>query len=154
MIASLAVFEGDELLPSGRMAPIQITIGKRGGPSKPGPPKDMNDNIAAVAVEFTGVVDGEGALSLRIESNQDGAAPFEIELDGVDEDRHVDHGDDEGRADELLKVGGKFVAPHTTSMAALWAVLTRLKRPTPDAYPSSLRDVIAALTPLASDPDA
>ena len=43
---------------------------------------------------------------------------------------------------------GKFVAPHTTRMAALWAVLTRLKRPTPDAYPSSLRDVIAALTPL------
>ena len=43
---------------------------------------------------------------------------------------------------------GKFVAPHTTRVAAMWAVLTRLKRPQADRYPSSLRDVIAGLTPL------
>lgn len=42
----------------------------------------------------------------------------------------------------------KHVAPHTALVAALWAVLTRLKRPDPDNYPSSVRDVIASLSPL------
>ncbi len=40
------------------------------------------------------------------------------------------------------------MAPHTTYVAALWAVLTRLKRPQSDLYPKSLRDVIARLSPL------
>lgn len=42
---------------------------------------------------------------------------------------------------------GKFVAPHTTFVAAMWAVLTRLRRPDPDAFPAGLRDVISGLTP-------
>ncbi len=40
------------------------------------------------------------------------------------------------------------VAPHTTSIAALWAVLTRLKKPQPERFDKSLRDVVAKLTPL------
>lgn len=40
------------------------------------------------------------------------------------------------------------MAPHTTYVAALWAVLTRLKRPQSDRYAKSLRDVIARLSPL------
>jgi len=40
------------------------------------------------------------------------------------------------------------VAPHTSHIAALWAVLTRLKRPRADLYPKSLRDVINQLAPL------
>lgn len=42
----------------------------------------------------------------------------------------------------------RHVAPHTTYVAALWAVLTRLKRPKADLYPKSLRDVISQLSPL------
>ncbi len=42
----------------------------------------------------------------------------------------------------------KRIAPHTTFVAALWAVLTRLKRPDASDYDSSIRDVIAKLTPL------
>lgn len=40
------------------------------------------------------------------------------------------------------------VAPHTTYVAALWAVLTRLTRPNPDKYPTSLRDVVTRISPL------
>lgn len=43
---------------------------------------------------------------------------------------------------------GKEIAPHTTRIAALWAILTRLRRPDPEAYPAALRETIAALTPL------
>jgi predicted Ser/Thr protein kinase len=43
---------------------------------------------------------------------------------------------------------GKHVAPHATEVAALWAVLTRLKKPIPDRYRGELRDVIDHLTPL------
>lgn len=42
----------------------------------------------------------------------------------------------------------KRVAPHTTFVAALWAVLTRLNRPHADDYPNTIRDVIAKMTPL------
>lgn len=42
----------------------------------------------------------------------------------------------------------KHLAPHTTFAASLWATLTRLKRPDPDNYPNSIRDVISKLTPL------
>lgn len=42
----------------------------------------------------------------------------------------------------------KRIAPHTTFVASLWAVLTRLKRPDANDYDSSIRDVIAKLTPL------
>ncbi len=40
------------------------------------------------------------------------------------------------------------VAPHTTYVTALWAVLTRLMRPNADKYPTSIRDVVARLSPL------
>ena len=40
------------------------------------------------------------------------------------------------------------VAPHTTFSVALWAVLTRLHQPNPDRYPQSIREVIAAMSPL------
>lgn len=40
------------------------------------------------------------------------------------------------------------VAPHTTTIAALWAVLTRLKKPQPERFDKSLRDVVSKLTPL------
>jgi serine protein kinase len=43
----------------------------------------------------------------------------------------------------------KHVAPHSTFVTALWAVLTRLRRPQPDGYVSStLGRVAADLTPL------
>ena len=42
----------------------------------------------------------------------------------------------------------KPLAPHTTELAALWAVLTRLTRPDPEAYPEAIRPVIKALSPL------
>ncbi|MFP4598278.1 MAG: PrkA family serine protein kinase [Persicimonas sp.] len=42
----------------------------------------------------------------------------------------------------------KHLAPHTTAVAALWATLTRLKRPKPDRYPAEVREIVSALTPL------
>jgi predicted Ser/Thr protein kinase len=43
---------------------------------------------------------------------------------------------------------GKHVAPHATRVAALWAVLTRLKRPIPERYEGEVREVIEDLAPL------
>jgi predicted Ser/Thr protein kinase len=48
---------------------------------------------------------------------------------------------------ERVKLG-KHIAPHTTRIAALWAVLTRMRRPNAELYPATLREVIAKLTPL------
>lgn len=42
----------------------------------------------------------------------------------------------------------KRVAPHTAYVAALWAVLTRLKRPQANEYEAPVRDVVAQLSPL------
>ncbi|HYF49564.1 MAG TPA: serine protein kinase PrkA [Planctomycetota bacterium] len=42
----------------------------------------------------------------------------------------------------------RHVAPHTADVAALWAVLTRLRRPDPGRYPSDLAGVVRHLTPL------
>lgn len=42
----------------------------------------------------------------------------------------------------------KRVAPHATFVAALWAVLTRLRKPLIESYPKELRGTVAALTPL------
>jgi predicted Ser/Thr protein kinase len=42
----------------------------------------------------------------------------------------------------------KHVAPHTTWVIALWAILTRLKKPNPNRYPPELGYVISNLTPL------
>ena len=43
---------------------------------------------------------------------------------------------------------GKHVAPHATEVAAIWAVLTRLKRPLPDRYQGEVRELVDELTPL------
>jgi predicted Ser/Thr protein kinase len=43
---------------------------------------------------------------------------------------------------------GKHVAPHATEVAAMWAVLTRLKRPIPDRYQGEVRGLVEELTPL------
>lgn len=44
--------------------------------------------------------------------------------------------------------GGRHVTPHTTFVAALWAVLTRLKKPNAIHYQPNLTNIIGALTPL------
>jgi predicted Ser/Thr protein kinase len=43
---------------------------------------------------------------------------------------------------------GKHVAPHTAFATALWAVLTRMRKPLPEKYPKGLADLVAKLTPL------
>lgn len=43
---------------------------------------------------------------------------------------------------------GRHVTPHTSSMAALWAVLTRLRRPSAKNYPPDLAPLVARLSPL------
>jgi len=42
----------------------------------------------------------------------------------------------------------KHVAPHATEVAALWAVLTRLKRPVADRYRGEARKLVDKLTPV------
>jgi predicted Ser/Thr protein kinase len=46
------------------------------------------------------------------------------------------------------EMSGKHVAPHTARVAALWAVLTRMRKPLPEKYPKGLADLVAKLTPL------
>ena len=43
---------------------------------------------------------------------------------------------------------GRHVAPHATRVAAMWAVLTRLKRPLAERFASDARPLIERLTPL------
>jgi serine protein kinase len=43
---------------------------------------------------------------------------------------------------------GKHVAPHTTEVAAMWAVLTRLKKPIPERYKGEIREIVDGLRPL------
>ncbi len=43
---------------------------------------------------------------------------------------------------------GRHVAPHATRVAAMWAVLTRLKKPIPDRYPPEARTLIERLSAL------
>lgn len=52
--------------------------------------------------------------------------------------------------DDKLERGaaGKHVAPHATFVAALWAVLTRMRKPLPEKYPKGLADLVAKLAPL------
>jgi predicted Ser/Thr protein kinase len=42
----------------------------------------------------------------------------------------------------------RHIAPHTVDVAALWAVLTRLRRPDPGKYPTELAGVVRRLRPL------
>ncbi len=44
--------------------------------------------------------------------------------------------------------GGRHVAPHTAYVAALWAVLSRMRKPQVERYPSTLAEAIGRLTPL------
>jgi serine protein kinase len=48
----------------------------------------------------------------------------------------------------LRETVGKHVAPHATWVAALWAILTRLKKPVGDRYKGDLRKIADHLTPL------
>lgn len=43
---------------------------------------------------------------------------------------------------------GKHVAPHATEVAAMWAVLTRLKKPIPDRYPNEVKELIDHVNPV------
>lgn len=43
---------------------------------------------------------------------------------------------------------GKHVAPHVTYAAALWAVLTRMRKPVGDKYPKGLAELVGKLSPL------
>jgi predicted Ser/Thr protein kinase len=43
---------------------------------------------------------------------------------------------------------GKHVAPHAIEVASLWAVLTRMHRPEPEAYEEPLRQLVMKLTPI------
>jgi len=43
---------------------------------------------------------------------------------------------------------GRHVAPHATRVAAMWAVLTRLKKPVADRYRGELRDLVDDLSPI------
>jgi len=43
---------------------------------------------------------------------------------------------------------GKHVSPHATQVAALWGVLTRLKKPIPDRYKGEIREIVDDLAPL------
>jgi predicted Ser/Thr protein kinase len=44
--------------------------------------------------------------------------------------------------------GERHVAPHTAYVAALWAVLSRMRKPQIERFPSTLAEVIGRLTPL------
>jgi predicted Ser/Thr protein kinase len=44
--------------------------------------------------------------------------------------------------------GGRHIAPHTAYVAALWAVLSRMRKPQIERFPSTLAEVIGKLTPL------
>jgi predicted Ser/Thr protein kinase len=48
----------------------------------------------------------------------------------------------------LRETVGKHLAPHSTWVAALWAVLTRLKKPVSDRYKGDLRKLVDHMTPL------
>jgi serine protein kinase len=43
---------------------------------------------------------------------------------------------------------GKHLSPHATYVVALWAVLTRMRKPLPEKYPKGLSDLVAKLGPL------
>ena len=42
----------------------------------------------------------------------------------------------------------KHIAPHSTFVASLWAVLTRMKKPMPEHFNVAVRDVVARMGPL------
>lgn len=44
--------------------------------------------------------------------------------------------------------GRRHIAPHTAYVAALWAVLSRMRKPQIERFPSTLAEVVGKLTPL------
>ncbi len=52
--------------------------------------------------------------------------------------------------DKLLEQANieKPITPHVTELAALWAVLTRMKKPNPKRLPKEVADLVATFTPL------
>jgi predicted Ser/Thr protein kinase len=46
------------------------------------------------------------------------------------------------------RVVGRHVAPHAVDVAALWAVLTRMRRSDASLYPKEIAEVVGSLTPL------
>jgi serine protein kinase len=44
--------------------------------------------------------------------------------------------------------GQRHVAPHVSWVTALWAVLTRMKKPMPEKYPKGLAELVARIGPL------
>ncbi len=51
--------------------------------------------------------------------------------------------------DQITDVGvGKHIAPHAIELASMWAVLTRLKKPSPESYADDARQAVASLEPL------
>jgi serine protein kinase len=44
--------------------------------------------------------------------------------------------------------GGRHIAPHTAYVAALWAVLSRMRKPQVERFPSTLAETIGKLSPL------
>jgi serine protein kinase len=48
----------------------------------------------------------------------------------------------------LEAAGGRHVAPHSAYVAALWAVLTRMRKPQVDRYPAPVSELVAKLTPI------
>ena len=57
---------------------------------------------------------------------------------------------EEGLYRERLReaAGGRHVSPHTAYVAALWAVLTRMRKPQIERFPSTLAEVIGKLAPI------
>lgn len=52
-------------------------------------------------------------------------------------------------AERLREAAGRrHVAPHTAHVAALWAVLTRMRKPQVERFPSTLAEAIGKLSPL------
>ncbi len=62
----------------------------------------------------------------------------------------LDHEAEKGIYDEMLANTdlSRHVAPHTTAVAALWAVLTRMMRPNSEGAPESITPTLEKLTPL------
>jgi serine protein kinase len=62
----------------------------------------------------------------------------------------LDYVDEQKVYDEKIRPQGlgKFIAPHTTFVAALWAVLTRMRKPLPEKYGKGLADLVGKLGPL------
>ncbi|MFI5289451.1 MAG: serine protein kinase PrkA, partial [Polyangia bacterium] len=62
----------------------------------------------------------------------------------------LDYKEEQHIYEEQIQPGavGKHIAPHTAHVTALWAVLTRMRKPLPEKYPKSLADLVAKLSPI------